>query len=91
MSDGECDIDVRDTLTADDFLSDYLSVQRPVKIRNAFNGLLAFTVLLSSVFVMLAAAVMCIWLPQPTSSNAFCAGSLSHFDINAFSYVHACM
>jgi hypothetical protein len=55
MIDGECDIDVRDTLTADDFLSDYLSVQRPVKIRNAFTGLLA-----SLCFCLLC---LSCWLP----------------------------
>ena len=35
---GPCDIDVRVNLTADEFLIEYLSVQRPVRIRNALWG-----------------------------------------------------
>ncbi len=36
-----CDIDVRDKLTPTQFLVDYLSIQRPVLIRNALTGMLA--------------------------------------------------
>ena len=33
-----CDVDVRSDLSADAFLRDYLSIQKPVLIKNALHG-----------------------------------------------------